>query len=142
MRRDLGDFQTPTALVARVLATLEPIGTRWTRVLEPTCGQGRFIAGLLATMNPCLLKFTPVAAEVRRAEAVGEKVVPELVTPTTTVAPVLLRAHPLACVLPVVPPMKVRALLFRVVEEALPEKAICCPPVRALSSVGEKVQPQ
>jgi hypothetical protein len=48
VRRDLGDFQTPPGLVSEVLNTLGPIGDRWTRVLEPTCGRGHFIAGLLA----------------------------------------------------------------------------------------------
>ncbi len=48
MRRDLGDFQTPPELVEEVLDALEPISTRWRRVLEPTCGRGHFIAGLLA----------------------------------------------------------------------------------------------
>ena len=49
MRRDLGDFQTPPELVAAVLESLGPIGRRWPRVLEPTCGRGHFIAGLLGT---------------------------------------------------------------------------------------------
>lgn len=31
-----------------VLDTLGPVGVRWSRVLEPTCGKGNFIAGLLA----------------------------------------------------------------------------------------------
>ena len=35
---DLGDYQTPPALAAAVVARLERLGTRWTRVLEPTCG--------------------------------------------------------------------------------------------------------
>jgi hypothetical protein len=46
--RHLGDFQTPPGLVAEVLETLSPIGNRWPRVFEPTCGRGHFIAGLLA----------------------------------------------------------------------------------------------
>jgi hypothetical protein len=46
-RKDLGDFQTPPALVAEVLDALERIGERPTRVLEPTCGVGRFIAEIL-----------------------------------------------------------------------------------------------
>jgi hypothetical protein len=52
VRRDLGDFQTPSELVAAVLGALEPLGERWTRVLEPTCGEGRFIDGLLALPTP------------------------------------------------------------------------------------------
>lgn len=52
MRRDLGDFQTPPELVGMVLETLGPIGTRWPRVLEPTCGRGHFVAGVLAHSVP------------------------------------------------------------------------------------------
>lgn len=52
MRRDLGDFQTPPELVAAVLETLGPIGEQWPRVLEPTCGRGHFLAGLLAQGSP------------------------------------------------------------------------------------------
>src|SRR3954447_3108704 len=47
LSRDLGDFQTPPALVAAVLDALGPIGRRWPRVLEPSCGCGHFLAGLL-----------------------------------------------------------------------------------------------
>ena len=50
--RDLGDFQTPTALVAAVLDALAPIGSRWPRVLEPTCGRGGFLAGLIEQADP------------------------------------------------------------------------------------------
>ncbi|MDR3635721.1 MAG: class I SAM-dependent methyltransferase [Isosphaeraceae bacterium] len=50
--RDLGDFQTPPALVAAVLDQLGLIGTRWTRVLEPTCGRGHFLSGVLAGPSP------------------------------------------------------------------------------------------
>jgi hypothetical protein len=52
VRRDLGDFQTPPELVAAVLETLGPIGLRWPRVLEPTCGRGNFIGGLMALPVP------------------------------------------------------------------------------------------
>jgi methylase of polypeptide subunit release factors len=52
VRRDLGDFQTPPELAAAVLECLGPVGERWPRVLEPTCGRGNFIAGLLAQRNP------------------------------------------------------------------------------------------
>jgi hypothetical protein len=52
VRRDLGDFQTPPELVAAVLETLGPIGARWPRVLEPTCGRGNFLAGLLRQASP------------------------------------------------------------------------------------------
>jgi hypothetical protein len=52
LRRDLGDFQTPPALVAAVLDALGPIGRRWPRVLEPTCGRGQFLDGLLGRADP------------------------------------------------------------------------------------------
>ncbi len=52
MRRDLGDFQTPPALVAAVLDRLEMLGARWPRVLEPTCGRGHFLAGLIGRAEP------------------------------------------------------------------------------------------
>ncbi len=52
LRRDLGDFQTPPELVTAVLATLGPIGARWPRVLEPTCGRGHFLGGLLGHASP------------------------------------------------------------------------------------------
>src|SRR5262249_9394807 len=52
VRRDLGDFQTPPELVSAVLGVLGPIGVRWTRVLEPACGRGHFLAGLLAQPSP------------------------------------------------------------------------------------------
>lgn len=47
MDKDFGDFQTPLPLVLAVLESLTSLNKRWTRVLEPTCGQGNFIAGLL-----------------------------------------------------------------------------------------------
>ncbi len=52
LRRELGDFQTPPELAAAVLECLGPIGRKWSRVLEPTCGQGHFIAGLLEHAFP------------------------------------------------------------------------------------------
>lgn len=52
MTRDLGDFQTPPALVASVLECLGPIEEKWTRVLEPTCGSGNFVHGLLSSTVP------------------------------------------------------------------------------------------
>jgi hypothetical protein len=45
--KDLGDFQTPAALVTAILKLLGPVGNQWPRVLEPTCGTGNFISGLL-----------------------------------------------------------------------------------------------
>lgn len=52
MKRVYGDFQTPAELVAAVLGRLGPIGRRWPRVLEPTCGVGNFVAGLLTCPDP------------------------------------------------------------------------------------------
>lgn len=52
MRRDLGDFQTPPGLVAAVLDRLDALGIPRRRVLEPTCGRGHFVAGLLERANP------------------------------------------------------------------------------------------
>ena len=46
-KKTLGDFQTPPALVEQVLAALDRMGVHWTRALEPTCGCGSFIQGLL-----------------------------------------------------------------------------------------------
>ena len=50
--RDLGDYQTPAPLVAAILKRLEPTAERWSRVLEPTCGRGHFLQGLLARESP------------------------------------------------------------------------------------------
>ncbi len=52
MRRDLGDFQTPPGLVAAVLDRLDALGIPHARVLEPTCGRGHFLSGLLARVDP------------------------------------------------------------------------------------------
>ena len=52
MSRDLGDFQTPLPLVEAILDCLARTGKYWTRVLEPTCGQGNFIRGLLRWDTP------------------------------------------------------------------------------------------
>ncbi len=50
--RDFGDFQTPPALVSEILKCLGPIGEKWPRVLEPTCGRGNFVRGLLGSPAP------------------------------------------------------------------------------------------
>lgn len=50
--RELGDFQTPPALVAEILKCLMRTSKRWTRVLEPTCGEGNFIRELLDMARP------------------------------------------------------------------------------------------
>lgn len=52
MSKDFGDFQTPPALVAGVLECLGPVGEKWPRVLEPTCGRGNFVRGLLNSPVP------------------------------------------------------------------------------------------
>jgi hypothetical protein len=38
--------------VDEVLKAIGPIGSRWTRVLEPTCGTGNFLRGVLAEAEP------------------------------------------------------------------------------------------
>lgn len=48
MKAELGDFQTPPALVAEILKCLSQSNKYWERVFEPTCGRGSFISGLLA----------------------------------------------------------------------------------------------
>jgi hypothetical protein len=52
LSKEFGDFQTPPSLVAAVLQCLSASGKIWTRVLEPTCGRGNFIEGLLKQANP------------------------------------------------------------------------------------------
>lgn len=52
LSKELGDFQTPPALVDGVLQCLGSIGKVWPRVLEPTCGSGNFITGLLNLAVP------------------------------------------------------------------------------------------
>lgn len=52
LSREFGDFQTPPALVSEVLASLGHIGEKWPRVLEPTCGRGNFVRGLLSSPVP------------------------------------------------------------------------------------------
>jgi hypothetical protein len=48
-RKILGDYQTPLALAYEVVSTLGPIGEKWSRVLEPTCGVGNFIQAVMAS---------------------------------------------------------------------------------------------
>lgn len=52
MQRDLGDYQTPRELAAAIVRRLGPVGNRWTRVLEPTCGTGTFLRALLEGSHP------------------------------------------------------------------------------------------
>lgn len=65
MSNDLGDYQTPPELVARVLDVLARQGIRWTRVLEPTCGMGNFIVGAL--QHPALDVQTAHGIEIQAA---------------------------------------------------------------------------
>jgi hypothetical protein len=48
--RQFGDFQTPPGLVAAVLDSPALRGGAWTRLLEPTCGRGHFLAGAIARL--------------------------------------------------------------------------------------------
>ena len=52
MRQDMGDFQTPSELATQILRMLGASATRWTRVLEPTCGTGTFLAAALDQIAP------------------------------------------------------------------------------------------
>ncbi len=52
MAKEFGDFQTPLALVVDVLRCLNVSKENWQRVLEPTCGKGNFISGLLSLDTP------------------------------------------------------------------------------------------
>jgi hypothetical protein len=52
LSREFGDFQTPPELVKQVLRCLLKLNRNWTRVLEPTCGSGAFIKGLLQMDEP------------------------------------------------------------------------------------------
>lgn len=52
LRRELGDFQTPLPLVKLVLDCLGRSGKQWARAIEPTCGYGNFVKGLLELAKP------------------------------------------------------------------------------------------
>jgi tRNA1(Val) A37 N6-methylase TrmN6 len=52
LNREFGDFQTPLSLVKAVLECLNSSGKAWPRVIEPTCGRGNFIEGLLKQSKP------------------------------------------------------------------------------------------
>lgn len=76
MRRDLGDFQTPPALVDEViesLATGRATGP-WRRVLEPTCGCGSFVRGILKlSVAPCEIQGIELQEEhVARARQIEQ----------------------------------------------------------------------
>jgi hypothetical protein len=66
--RDLGDYQTPPALVSAVLARLWADGGPWRRVLEPTCGRGHFLDGLLA-LDPAPAELVGVEVQPGHLEA-------------------------------------------------------------------------
>lgn len=51
-RAEFGDFQTPIELVDEILRLLERTDWSWDRVLEPTCGAGSFIEGLVRLNRP------------------------------------------------------------------------------------------
>jgi len=52
LSREFGDFQTPPSLVQNILERLSSSGETWSRALEPTCGRGNFIEGLLKLPTP------------------------------------------------------------------------------------------
>jgi len=52
LRREFGDFQTPPELASALVRRLGPIGERWGRVLEPTCGRGVFLEAVLDRPAP------------------------------------------------------------------------------------------
>lgn len=77
---EFGDFPTPIELAREILATLGPVGSKWTRVLEPSCGDGAFIRAL--TESP----FPPkeiVGIELQGHHFIGGP--PNLSTPRTDV---------------------------------------------------------
>lgn len=74
MDKDFGDYQTPLPLVMAVLERLYDSGKTWSRVLEPTCGRGNFIEGLLKLpIPPCEIQGIEVQQQyfptVRRMAA-------------------------------------------------------------------------
>ncbi len=52
--KELGDFQTPIALIEAILECLQINGKKYPRVFEPACGQGNFIQGLINLKEPPL----------------------------------------------------------------------------------------
>lgn len=69
--RQFGDFQTPPGLVAAVLDSLAPDGGAWTRLLEPTCGRGHFIAGAVARL-PGLVEVVGIELQPQHHAAARE----------------------------------------------------------------------
>jgi hypothetical protein len=82
--REFGDFQTPPELVEQILEALGPVGEQWPRVLEPTCGLGNFIAGLLSLEKPPreiqAFELQPEYVAQARRRAAAVPTVPTLVT--------------------------------------------------------------
>ncbi|MCI4327142.1 MAG: class I SAM-dependent methyltransferase [Thermoplasmata archaeon] len=77
---EYGDFPTPIELARDILATLGPIGSKWSRVLEPTCGDGAFIHALTEHRYP--------PKEIVGIEVQGDRFIggaPRLSTATTDV---------------------------------------------------------
>ena len=77
---EYGDFPTPIELAREILGTLGPVGEKWTRVLEPTCGDGAFIHALTEHAHP--------PKEVVGIEVQGDRFLggpPRLSTPNTAV---------------------------------------------------------
>jgi hypothetical protein len=77
---EYGDFPTPIELAREILATLEPIGERWSRVLEPTCGDGAFLYALTESASP---PQEVIGIEVQRERFEGGP--PQFSTPRTKV---------------------------------------------------------
>ena len=50
--RALGDWQTPPHLVREIVSALQRQGVTWERVLEPTCGIGNMVAGIVDLGEP------------------------------------------------------------------------------------------
>lgn len=75
MSKEFGDFQTPPALVADILQCLLVDGNVWTRVLEPTCGSGNFITGLLSLAVPPreIQAFEFQEVHFRKAKEIAEQ---------------------------------------------------------------------
>jgi hypothetical protein len=72
---ETGDFQTPAGLVTEVLENLRRKGLLRPRILEPTCGKGNFIAGLLQLASPPheiqALELQPEYCEIARKIPAG-----------------------------------------------------------------------
>jgi hypothetical protein len=69
--RQYGDFQTPPGLVAAVLDSPDLRGGAWTRLLEPTCGRGHFMAGAIARL-PGLAELVGIELQPQHHQAALE----------------------------------------------------------------------